>query len=158
ASYTHDFTATGGGTLIWTATGVPAGLTLSPTGSLTGVSNFTGIASLIVTASDGVTAGSRPFAVPGLLANPRGLPLAVLSTARADATVGQSYSTTLNPSGGLPPYAWSIAPGSSLPPGLSLISGAQLPPNITPGSTAISGAPTAAGTYAFDLIVTDAAA
>lgn len=59
--------------------------------------------------------------------------------------VGQSYpSSTLSASGGLTPYSWALAGGSSLPPGLSLSSGG-----------AISGTPTSPGTFAFTVNVTD---
>ncbi len=59
--------------------------------------------------------------------------------------VGQSYpSSTLSASGGLTPYSWALAGGSSLPPGLSLSSGGV-----------ISGIPTSPGTFAFTVNVTD---
>lgn len=61
-------------------------------------------------------------------------------------TVGQSYpSSTLSANGGLTPYSWALAGGSSLPPGLSLSSGGV-----------ISGTPTSPGTFAFTINVTDA--
>jgi hypothetical protein len=62
------------------------------------------------------------------------------------ATVGLSYSATLEASGGTSPYSWSITSGS-LPGGLKL--------DATTG--VISGIPTAAGTSDFTVIVTDAA-
>lgn len=61
-------------------------------------------------------------------------------------TVGQSYpSSTLSANGGLAPYSWALAGGSSLPPGLSLSSGGV-----------ISGTPTSPGTFAFTVNATDA--
>jgi virginiamycin B lyase len=57
---------------------------------------------------------------------------------------GQSYAAKLTAHGGTYPYAWSIA-GGSLPPGL----------NLDPGTGAINGAPTAAGTFAFTVQVRD---
>ena len=54
-------------------------------------------------------------------------------------------STTLTASGGVAPYTWSLAVGSSLPPGLTLSS-----------TGTISGTPTSAATFTFTVTVTDA--
>ena len=56
-----------------------------------------------------------------------------------------AYSATLTASGGALPYTWSIA-GGSLPPGLTL----------SLGSGAITGTPTAVGTFSFTAQVRDA--
>ena len=68
--------------------------------------------------------------------------------ALANGTPGVSYSVVLTPSTGTPPYNFSLAPGSSLPPGLSLST-----------SGVISGVPTSAGTptFVFTVEVTDSA-
>ena len=58
--------------------------------------------------------------------------------------VGVSYAIGVFADGGVPPYRWSVAAGQ-LPPGLSL----------TTSSGRITGTPTAAGTFAFTLRVTD---
>jgi len=56
---------------------------------------------------------------------------------------GRVYESSLQPSGGEPPYLWSL-PAGALAPGLALsVNGA------------ISGAPTAAGDFSFTLRVTD---
>jgi hypothetical protein len=55
-----------------------------------------------------------------------------------------NYSDTLSASGGNPPYKWSLATGSSLPPGLKL---------STKGL--ISGKATTAGSYSFTVQVVD---
>jgi len=60
------------------------------------------------------------------------------------ATQGSSYSAGIEVSGGTPPYAFSLTSGS-LPPGVTL----------SPDGT-ISGSPTAAGNYPFEVTVTDA--
>jgi hypothetical protein len=60
------------------------------------------------------------------------------------AVAGQAYSITFGASGGIPPYTWSVASGSTLPAGLTLTSAGIL-----------SGTPTTAGTYTFDITVTD---
>ena len=61
--------------------------------------------------------------------------------------VGAAYSDTLTASGGTAPYAWSVSAGS-LPAGITL--------NASTGK--LSGTPTTAGTSAFTVKVTDAAA
>jgi len=62
------------------------------------------------------------------------------------AQTGTAYQATLSASGGATPYSWSLASGS-LPGGLSLNS----------SSGAISGMPSASGTSAFSVKVTDSA-
>jgi hypothetical protein len=71
--------------------------------------------------------------------------LAITTTSVSAGTVGTSYSATLAASGGTSPYSWSISSGA-LPSGLAL---------STAG--AISGTPTASGTYAFTAQVADSA-
>ena len=65
-------------------------------------------------------------------------PLTILTSSPLPAgTTGVLYDITLAPSGGTPPYTWSLAPGSpTLPNGLAL----------TPSTGNISGTPTATGT------------
>jgi Putative Ig domain len=71
--------------------------------------------------------------------------LVVTPTSVPSGTEGTAYSTTLEASGGVPPYAWVVAAGS-LPPGLSL--------NQSSGT--ISGIPSQAGTWNFTVQATDA--
>ena len=75
-------------------------------------------------------------------------PLAALSVTTAtlpDGTAGTAYTdTTLDATGGVSPYTWSV-PTGTLPPGLSLSS-----------SGVISGTPTSPGTFGFTVTVTDA--
>ena len=59
---------------------------------------------------------------------------------------GTPYNQTLSASGGLPPYVWSLTSGS-LPPGL----------NVQPGTAAISGSPSEAGSFNFSVVVSDSA-
>jgi len=73
-------------------------------------------------------------------------PLAITTTALADATQGGAYSQTLAATGGATPYTWSLTSGA-LPAALSL--------NATTGE--ISGTPTATGTSNFTARVTDSA-
>ena len=69
--------------------------------------------------------------------------LNIASTSLPDATVSQSYSTTLQATGGTAPYSWSVT-GGSLPAGLSLSTSGQ-----------ITGTPTATGNYSFTVKVQD---
>ncbi len=59
-------------------------------------------------------------------------------------TLNQSYNGTLSVNGGSAPYYFSVKTGS-LPPGVSL----------NPGTGVVSGKPTTAGAYGFEVIVTD---
>lgn len=74
------------------------------------------------------------------------LPLQVTTTSLPNGALNAAYpSTTLQASGGVPPFTWALAPGSNpLPTGLSLASNGT-----------ISGTPTVAGTFSFTVQVTD---
>ena len=74
------------------------------------------------------------------------LALQILTTSLPSATQNAFYSTTLAATGGQPPYAWSLFPGSAgLPTGLSLTT-----------NGVISGLPGGSGTSLFIVMVTDA--
>ena len=74
-------------------------------------------------------------------------PLAISTPAALPAAaVGSAYSLVLAPSGGTPPYNWSLASGS-LPPGISLRS----------DTGTLSGVPSVGGTFSFDLRLADGA-
>lgn len=67
------------------------------------------------------------------------------STALPNARIGQAYSFQLTGSGGRSPYRFSLAPATGpLPAGLSLNSGGN-----------ISGIPTTAGSFSFNVVITD---
>jgi len=68
----------------------------------------------------------------------------ITTTSLRAGTVGESYSETLDATGGRRPYTWSIAEG--LPSGLTL----------APQTGVISGTPSAIGEYNFTVKVTDA--
>jgi len=73
-------------------------------------------------------------------------PLAITTTALANAALNTPYTAALAASGGMGPYSWSIASGS-LPAGLTL--------NASSGT--IAGTPTAGGTFSITVQVSDAA-
>jgi len=74
-------------------------------------------------------------------------PLDITTTSLPDGTVNESYSSTVEATGGAPPYSWAITDGV-LPSGLGL--------NSTTGE--ISGTPATEETQNFMVTVTDATA
>jgi uncharacterized protein YhjY with autotransporter beta-barrel domain len=131
APYTYAIT---GGAL-------PAGLSLSTAGVITGTSTAAGTATFTVTATDanGYT-GSLDYSIdvsaaPTIVVSPTSLP---------SAAQGTAYTLTIAASGGTPAYTYAVTSGS-LPAGLVLASDGTL-----------SGTPTAAGTASFTVTATDA--
>ena len=154
--YNYALSATGSlSTLTWSASGLPSGLSMSSSGVINGTTTSTGTYWVTITATDGTIPVSTLTALYVNTPNPTELDYYSGGTSLPDATVGSNYSYNLIADGGVPPYTWSVAPGSSLPPGLNLISGAQLPSNVVPTITQLAGAPTTVGLYTFDLIATD---
>ncbi len=146
-AYSQVVAATGGKSpYAWSlATGsLPPGLALNAsTGAVTGTPTTAGTFGFTVQATD---AGNPVRTATQALSISLVAPLTITTTSLAAGTVGQSYSQTLSASGGQTPYTWSVASGS-LPPGLSLNS----------ATGAVTGTPTAAGTYGFVAQVTDGA-
>ena len=144
SAYTQTFVAVGGaGGYTWSATGLPIWLTLNAAGALTGTPPGPGPVNFNVTVKDssGATA-TGPFTLPVNAA-----PLVITTNSPLNSgTVGVAYSQTLAGTGGVPPYAWSVTAGA-LPNGLVL------------GGTsgAISGKPSAAGTFTFTIQLSDSA-
>jgi hypothetical protein len=138
------FTATGGtGTYTYTvvAGSLPAGLTLTTAGVLSGTptaSNGAGVSITVQARDSNNCAGTRAY-------NLKICPVVNLSpTTLATATVTQAYSQTIVASGGATPYTFAVASGS-LPAGLTL--------NTSTG--VISGTPTALTAATFTLRATD---
>ena len=119
-TYSAQLTATGGTgpNYVWTPTGtLPPGLTLQPSGLITGVPTQTGVYPFTVQVTD---TSSPPLTVTQSLSITIVGSLQITTGALADALAGQPYSQPLTASGGTAPYTWSVTPGSSLPAGLSL--------------------------------------
>jgi len=70
--------------------------------------------------------------------------LSIGATSLPGGVVGHPYSASVTASGGVPPYAWSVASGA-LPPGLTL----------DPANGLIAGTPITTGTSTFTVAVTD---
>ncbi len=122
---------------------LPAGLTLSSSGTLSGTPTTAGTFSFTVQVTDKAGANaSTPLQLTISSAT-----LTITSTSPLPAgKVNTGYSATLTAGGGTPPYTnWIVSTGT-LAAGLALNSSGML-----------SGTPTAAGTYSFTIQVTDKA-
>jgi large repetitive protein len=142
SAYSQTLSATGGiapYTFTVSAGALPAGLTLSSAGVLSGTPTASGSFNFTARASDANSqVGSRAYtlviAAPTLSLAPASLPNAIGS---------QPYSASFVASGGTAPYTYAVSAGA-LPPGLSLASGGSL-----------TGTPTSAGSYNFTVQATD---
>ena len=144
APYNQALSATGGvPPYKWalTAGSLPAGLTLSPAGSISGTPTSPATASFTALVTDAVgntISMSISIAI--------GAPLSITTSSTLLAgVVGAPYSQMLSMTGGSGPYSWFVTSGS-LPSGLALSSAGT-----------IAGTPAAAGTSTFTLGVADAA-
>ena len=142
-AYSSTLSASGGTTpYAWTiASGtLPAGLSLSSQGVISGTPTANATSTFTVQVSD--SAGS-PQTATAQMAITIFSPLSVATTSLANAIVGKAYSATLQASGGETPYAWSTVAGQ-LPAGLSLSAGGT-----------ISGTPSESGTASVTFQVAD---
>lgn len=141
--YSSAVVATGGTQpYAWTATGLPAGLTIN---SVTGVIQGTPAAVGTSTATIGVTDSTFPThqsAVAKLSITIALQALGITTNSLPGGTAGNPYTAALTAGGGTLPYAWSA---TGLPNGLL----------IDPVSGIISGTPGGAGTSNVSVTVTD---
>ncbi|WP_260705973.1 beta strand repeat-containing protein [Edaphobacter flagellatus] len=143
-AYTGSVGVTGGtAPYTCTITGLPAGLTANNC-AITGTPTAAGTSTLTVHATDSSSPTASTTGTVALVINPA--PLTLTGTL-PNAILGQSYSQTLNATGGVGPYTYQLINGTSLPAGLSL---------ATDGT--ISGTPTAPGAVGFTVQVTDSSA
>jgi len=151
ASYSQSFTPSGGiapytYALVINSGTMPTGLSFNTgTGTLSGTPTTAGSVHFTVTATDSTT-GAGPYAIAGTYTLTVSAPaISLAPTTLPTPTTGASYSQTVTASGGTAAYTYAVSAGA-LPNGLSL--------NTSTG--AISGTPTAAGTFSFTIQATDA--
>ena len=141
-AYSAAITATGGaGTDTWTATGLPAGLSIgSTTGTISGTPTAAGTSTISVTVTD--TASPVQTATATYTLTVSAPPLTLAGGTLAGGTVKVGYSATVTATGGT---------------GTKTYTASGLPPGLTIGSTTgtISGTPTTAGSYNATVTVTD---
>jgi hypothetical protein len=142
-TYSAGLTASGGSPpYSWSiASGsLPAGLTLSTAGSITGTPTAVGTSNFTVKVTDSASqTGTKLLSITISLA-----PLVITTASPLPiGAVSAPYSQALAATGGTTPYTWSVVSGT-LPAGLTLS-----------GGGVISGTPTAQGTASFTVQVTD---
>jgi hypothetical protein len=116
---------------------LPAGMELLPNGTLQGTPSAAGTFTPVIRVQDGTEQADKALTLSCS-------DLQITTTSLANAASGQTYQQPLLTSGGLGTVTWSVAAGSTLPPGLTLDPAGQL-----------SGVPAAIGTLAFSLTATD---
>jgi hypothetical protein len=145
-AYTATLTATGGtAPYTWSlASGaLPAGLSLSGSGGISGRASQAGSSSFtvqVVDSSSPVQKASKPLSITVMAGVAS---VQITTTSAPSGQVGTAYSTTFAATGGTTPYHWSISSGT-LPAGLTL---------STTGT--VSGTPTTAGNSSFTIKVND---
>lgn len=133
---------------VWNLTSgtLPDGLSLTPSGLIQGLSGSAGSSVFTVSVRD--IAGTTDSHTYTLTIDPAIVPLRIVSPATLPSIpFSETFSFTLEATGGNPPYVWTI-PSGDLPPGISLTSGAL---------GTLEGTPTAVGAYSFTAQVTDSA-
>jgi large repetitive protein len=141
--FSFQFAASGGGTQTWSIQSgtLPAGLTLSSAGVLSGTATVTGDFTFKVQVSDGTRSDAQTYTLTIVSPLKISAPVSVPTS-----EVARPVQLQLSATGGKAPYKWSPASGTTLPAGVAL--------NATTG--VLSGKPSAAGTYDLKLDVTDA--
>ena len=140
--YGYTLTESGGTSpFTWSVSSgsLPAGISLSPSGNLSGTPTATGTSSFTVKVTDANGQSATQATSISVAAG-----VSITSAAPPAAAVNSAYSFTLTATGGTTPYTWSVNAGT-LPPGLTLSS-----------SGVLSGTPTTTGSYPFTVNVIDA--
>lgn len=144
-AYSQTLTASGGDTpYTWSivAGNLPTGITLNlNSGLISGTPTEVGQKNFTVRVLD--SSSTTADKALSIVIDPAQGSLNITTTTLPSGLVNRSYSQTLQATGGIQPYSWSIVSGS-LPAGLSLSSNGL-----------ISGTPTTPGTASFTVSVTD---
>ncbi len=141
-AYSAALEATGGlAPLVWSARGLPAGLTIDGGGAVAGIPEVSGAFSVEVEVADDFgQVARRPLALTLAPRAPE-----VVTASLPTATLQAPYSVALEGRFGQVPYSWTITSGA-LPAGLALQSGV------------ISGSPQVLGQFPIVVRLTDARA
>jgi uncharacterized protein YhjY with autotransporter beta-barrel domain len=146
AAYSQSITAANGlapYTYAISAGALPAGLSLSGGGTLSGTPTAAGTFNFTVRATDSST-GNGPYVGARAYSMTVGAPTITVAPSTLPAmTAGVAYSQGITAANGTAPYTYAVT-GGSLPTGLSL----------APDGT-LSGTPTAVGPYNFTVTATD---
>ncbi|MFC7379211.1 IPT/TIG domain-containing protein [Brevundimonas sp. GCM10030266] len=128
----------------FSASGLPAGLTMSSSGVISGTPTTAVNATVIVTLTDsstGTGAFTSSFSAPLSITAPS-ISLSPAAGSLPGAQAGVAYAQSLTAAGGISPYTYGVTAGA-LPLGLTLQNGA------------IAGTPTGSGTFNFTVTATD---
>jgi hypothetical protein len=145
--YYTNIVAAGGATpyyFVQAGGSLPAGITVSPVGVLSGTPTASGSFNFNMTVADNNgQQATKPYTltIAALVASPM-----IATTALPGGAVAVPYSATVIAANGTPPYTFT-APAGSTPAWL----------NVAP-SGVLSGTPTASGSFNFTVTVTDSAA
>ncbi len=149
-SFTQTFTFSGGHAPYqgYSITGIPAGLSVTGFNNtsitISGTPTVSGSFTLGVRGTDSSTGTNAPFTVNQSFSLQINAASMTLSPGTLpSATAGTSYSQALTASGGIAPYTYAVTSGA-LPSGMSLSAAGVL-----------SGTPSAAGTFQFQVTATD---
>ena len=145
AAYTAALSVTQGAGAPYTFTlvsgALPAGLTLSSGGVISGIPNTAGSFTAVVQVTDAAAQnGQRSYTIT------IGAPTLTLSPAAGtlNATYAAAYSQTFSAGGGVAPYTYAVTAGT-LPTGMSLVA----------ATGTLSGTPTQPGSFAITVTATD---
>ncbi|WP_294254984.1 putative Ig domain-containing protein [uncultured Sphingomonas sp.] len=146
-AYSQTITASGGVspyTYSVTAGALPAGLTLSSSGTLSGTPSAGGTFNFTVTATDSSSGAGAPFSANRAYSlTVAAATITITPTSLSPWAAGAPYSQTLTASGGNGAYTFAVTAGA-LPPGWTLSS-----------SGVLSGTATASNNYNFTVTATD---
>jgi hypothetical protein len=118
--YSQTLQSTGGsGTVVWSvlAGALPAGLSLSTAGVVSGTPTLAGTSAITVLVTSGVATATQNLSL--VVSTTPASSVAITTTSIPSGTIGTFYSQTLKATGGSGTFIWTVATGA-LPSGLTL--------------------------------------